>query len=89
VFGKYREAYRLTLLASNVPSPGLKLFLVEELAGGLVAGFDAAEIVQRFLRADQVILGVVIGHFGHAAHRPLGGAQGMAVLLDQRVGDFA
>src|SRR5690606_38616014 len=66
----------------------LEGLVVEELLGGFLAGFPAAEVVERFLRADQVVLGVVVGHLANATDGPLGGAQRMAVLLLEHVGDF-
>src|SRR5690606_20893607 len=66
----------------------LEGLLVEELTGRLLARFPAAEVVERFLRADQVVLGVVVGHLHHAADGPLGGAQRVGVLLLELVGDL-
>src|SRR6478752_4492821 len=67
---------------------GLVGLLVEELLGRFLARGDAAELVERLLRADQVFLGGVVGHLAHAADGPLGGAQRVAVLLLEHVGDL-
>src|SRR6478736_6495630 len=67
---------------------GLVGLLVEELLGRFLACGDAAELVERLLRADQVFLGVVVRHLAHAADGPFGGAQRVAVLLLEHVGDL-
>src|SRR5688572_1312631 len=67
---------------------GLEGLVVEELLGRFLARGDPAELVERFLGADQVVFGVVVSHLAHPADRPLGGAQCVAVLLLEHVGDF-
>src|SRR5690606_8688406 len=42
---------RLELRLVERPQPRLEGLLVEELLGGFLAGFPAAEVVERFLRA--------------------------------------
>src|SRR5690606_10938508 len=82
------SAALLELRLVERPQPRLEGLLVEELLGGFLTSFPAATVVERFLRADQVVLCVVVGHLAHAADRPLRRAQRVAVLLLEDVGHF-
>ncbi|ENN89743.1 hypothetical protein RHSP_36785 [Rhizobium freirei PRF 81] len=66
---------------------GLVGLVVDELLDTFLASL-VVMAVGRFLGADQVILGIVVGHLPHAANGILGGFERHGVLLQQNVGDI-
>src|SRR5206468_7913823 len=59
--------------------------VVQELAHALVPAIGLVVPVERLLRPDEVVLGVVVGHFPNPPHRILGCLERFPVLLQQLV----
>src|ERR1700735_4900759 len=60
--------------------------VVEKLLHSRVTAIGPVVPIERLLRSDEIVLGIVIGHFAHAAHRILGRLESLPVLLQQFLG---
>src|ERR1700743_3521879 len=66
--------------------PWLVGLVIKKLLHSGVSAIGPIVPIERLLRTDEIVLGIVIGHFAHAAPRILGRLEGFPILLQQFLG---
>src|SRR4051794_18495941 len=83
----WRGALAVRLRQIVRAQPRLVALLVDKLPNPFLPPISLVVEVRRFLHADEIILGLVIGHRADTAHRVLGEFERDRVLLEQQLGD--